>query len=321
MNPKLVKYLKAILPLSLGVFLIYYSINSATPEERERTYQYIINADLFWILLSVSMGVLSHFIRAYRWQFLLEPLNYSIKLSNSYMAIMAGYLANLGIPRSGEVLRGATIASYEKTSFEKVFGTIVTERVIDLLMLLIVIIITLVFQFDLLMSFFNDKIASPFISFAILIALIFVGVLGLKILKKSNHPFIKKVYLFGQGILEGIRSISLMKKKNTFIICTILIWILYVGMFYAVKFSIPETSTLTISAILVAFIAGSIAMSTTNGGIGVFPIAIASALVLFGIEKQAGEAFGWVIWGSQTAINILLGALSFILLPVLNREK
>lgn len=321
MNSKLIKFLKIILPLALGVFLIWYSIASATPEERQKTLQYIAQADPKWIILSVIMGIISHLSRAYRWKFLLEPLGYPIKLSNSFMAVMVGYLANLGIPRSGEILRSGTISTYEGVPFKKAFGTIISERVIDLLMLLLVIGITLLFQSELLLSYLEEKIASPFITLAILLGLLIAGIIFLKIIKTSSNPILMKLRNFGEGLLEGVKSISKIRQKRAFVFHTFFIWTLYIGMFYIVKFTVPETTSLSMGPILATFVAGTFAMSTTNGGIGAFPIAIATILLLFDIEKPAGEAFGWILWGSQTAINIIIGALSFLFLPILNREK
>ncbi|WP_438425973.1 lysylphosphatidylglycerol synthase transmembrane domain-containing protein [Aquimarina macrocephali] len=321
MNPKLIKFLKIILPLALGVFLIWYSIASATPEERQKTLQYITQADPKWVILSVIMGIISHLSRAYRWKFLLEPLGYPIKLSNSFMAVMVGYLANLGIPRSGEILRGGTISTYEGVPFKKAFGTIISERVIDLLMLLLIIGITLLFQSELLLSYLEEKIASPFITLTVLLGLLIAGIAFLKIIKTSSNPLLIKLRNFGNGLLEGVKSISKIRQKRAFVFHTFFIWTLYIGMFYIIKFTVPETTSLSIGPILATFVAGSFAMSTTNGGIGAFPIAIATILLLFDIEKPAGEAFGWILWGSQTAINIIIGALSFLFLPILNREK
>ncbi|MBQ4819985.1 lysylphosphatidylglycerol synthase transmembrane domain-containing protein [Aquimarina sp. MMG016] len=321
MHPKIIKILKIILPLTLGVFLIWYSIYSSTPEERLKTWQYISQADIKWVILSVIMGITSHLSRAYRWKFLLEPMGYSIKLSNSFMAIMAGYLVNMGIPRSGEFLRGGTIATYERIPFKKAFGTIISERVIDSLMLLSIIAITLFFQSQDLFYYFEEKIANTFILLAIVIGSVVLGIVFLKVIRRSTNPILIKIRAFGDGILEGVKSISKIKQKSAFIFHTFLIWFLYVAMFYVIKFTVPETADLSIGPMLATFVAGSIAMTTTNGGIGAFPIATAAILFLFDVDKPAGEAFGWILWGSQTAINIVIGALSFLFLPILNRGK
>lgn len=237
------------------------------------------------------------------------------------MAVMAGYLANLGIPRSGEVLRGATVASYEKIPFEKVFGTIISERVADLLMLLLIILITLLFQYDQLLYFFEENNINPIISIVVLLIFIFFGFWVVKFIRNSTSPRFKKIKEFLNGILEGMISILKMKNSAAFIFHTVFIWIMYIAMFFVVKYAITGTETLTLSSILVAFIVGSFAISVTNGGIGVYPIAVGAILMVFGVNQQDGEAFGWVIWGTQTFLNLVLGGLSLIFLPILNKTN
>lgn len=316
----MVKFLKITLPLLLGVFLIFLSINKSSEEERNQLYNNIVNADLFFVFLSISCGVLSHLSRAYRWKFLLAPLGYKIRLHNSFMAVMSGYLANLGIPRSGEVLRGASITTYEGIPFEKAFGTIISERVADLIMLLLILTIAFISQTKYILMVLDTYQINPFMGILVLIILFFLGVLFLKIIKKSTHPFIIKIRKFGIGILEGMKSILTMKNKYAFIFHTIFIWSMYLLMFYLVKFAVPGASIISFGQILVAFVVGSFAISITNGGIGVYPIAIGAVLALYGINQQTGEAFGWVIWSSQTLLNLVIGSLSIFLLPIINKK-
>src|SRR5690606_32181950 len=172
MKKRLPKILKTVLPLLLGLFLIWYSISTATPEERMALWQNIKLADPFWIILSIIFGALSHLSRAYRWKYLLEPLGYKPRLSNSFMAVMGGYLANFGIPRSGEVLRGATISTYEKIPFDKAFGTIVSERIADMVLLLLIVIVALLFQSQNLLDFFDSNSINPFATLLVLFSVI-----------------------------------------------------------------------------------------------------------------------------------------------------
>ncbi|MDR6299587.1 lysylphosphatidylglycerol synthase transmembrane domain-containing protein [Mesonia maritima] len=316
-----IKILKTLLPLALGVFLIFYSVNSATPAEREKLINNILEADPIWLVLSAFCGILSHLSRAYRWKYLLAPMGYKLRLHNSFMAVMAGYLANLGIPRSGEVLRGATIANYEDIPFEKTFGTIISERVADLIMLLIILGITIFFQANTILPYFQSHNINPFFTIIILLILIVFGIIFLKIIQRSSNPFLMKVKTFGKGILEGMKSILKMKNTFAFLAHTIFIWAMYILMFYLVKFAVPGTTDLSLDAILVAFVIGSFAISVTNGGIGIYPIAIGAVLLLFGIPKEDGEAFGWVIWGTQTLLNLVIGGLSMIFLPLVNPKK
>lgn len=321
MKKKLLKFLKTFLPLLLGIFLIWYSLSSATPAEREELWNNILLADLKWVYLSVFFGILSHVSRAYRWKYLLEPIGYKPHLPNSFMAVMGGYLANLGIPRSGEVLRAATISTYEKVPFDKAFGTIVSERIADLAMVLIITTFGFLIQTEHLVNYFRDNDINPFISIGIFLVLIIFGVAVLNLIRRSNHPFMVKIKDFARGLLEGMRSIVRMRKKKEFILHTIFIWVMYLLMFYVIKFALPETYSLSMAGFMAAFIVGTFAITTTNGGIGVYPIAMGAVLLLFDINQQAGEAFGWIMWGSQTLMVVILGGLSFLFLPLYNQKK
>ena len=234
---------------------------------------------------------------------------------------MVGYLANFGIPRSGEVLRGATIASYEKVPFEKAFGTIISERIADFLMLLLVIGLTLALQTEYLLRYFKENEINPLVTLLILCALLVIAVVGLKLIKRSEHPLMLKIKDFARGLLEGMKSILEMDNKTAFILHTIFIWVMYVLMFYVLIFAVPETATLPFGVVMVGFVIGSFAISATNGGIGIYPVAIGAGLLLFGVSKQGGEAFGWITWATQTLLVIVVGGFSFLFLPIYNRKK
>ena len=321
MSSTIKKSLKTILPIALGVFLVWYSYNSTTPENRREILFYIREANPFWVGISVLFGILGHVSRAIRWNFLLEPLGYRPKLSNNILIILMSYFANLGIPRTGEVLRATALTTYEHVPFEKGFGTIVTERVIDVIMLLLVILVTFLVQTDVILALLQDR------GFK-LSSLLLLGVAGIigaflffYFIKKSKNRFAKKIKHFIKGLLDGIFSIFKMEKKWLFLLHTFFIWGCYIGMLWVIKFTVPETMELTLSELLVAFVAGSFAMATTNGGIGLYPIAVSSALAIFGISSVSGDAFGWIIWIAQTLMVVVFGAISFLLLPLLNRNK
>lgn len=305
----------------LGIFLVWYSIGSATPAERQELLNNILTADPFWVAVSFILGTLSHLSRAYRWKFMLEPMGYKPHFANNFMAVMVGYLANFGIPRSGEVLRAATLSSYEKVPFEKGFGSIISERIADLLALFLIVIIALILQTEHLLTYFEANNINPILSILFLFLLTGLGVIGLYFIKKSRIPFILRIKKMAAGLLEGMRSIVKMKKKWAFIFHTVFIWTMYLLMFYTITFSVPEISGASIGAIMAAFIAGSFAISATNGGIGVYPVAIGAVLMLFGISKQGGEAFGWITWATQSLVVLIFGGLSFLILPIFNGKK
>lgn len=313
--------LKTILPILLGVFLVWYSYYSTSEKDRSEIIHYVKNADLFWVGVSVFLGILTHLSRAVRWNYLLQPLGYKPKLFNNILIILTAYFTNLGIPRSGEILRATALATYEHVPFQKGFGTIVTERVIDLVMLFLIVAIALFLQTDIIWGFLQQK------GFNLILLLILMGSgllvlsLGMYVVKKSNSKFALKLKTFLRGLLEGILSIFRMKNKWSFVLHTLFIWLAYIAMFWVIKYTVLETVDLSVSQLLVAFVAGAFAMSATNGGIGIYPIAVSSALAIFGISKVSGDAFGWIMWISQTLMIVVFGAISFLILPLWNRNK
>ena len=321
MSNSLKKTLKTILPIALGIFLVWYSYESTSPEDRAQIIKYIKEADLFWIGISIILGILSHISRAIRWNYLLLPLGYKPRLSNSILMTLIAYFANLGIPRSGEILRATALTTYEGVPFEKGFGTIVAERVIDVIMLLLIISLALVLQTTIITDFLQEK-GFNYTKIALLLGVGLLGALGVAyFIKKSTSAFALKLKDFLKGLLDGVFSIFKMKNKWAFIFHTFFIWGAYIGMFWIIKFTIAETVDLTVSQVLVAFIAGAFAMSATNGGIGLYPIAVSKALAIFGISKVSGDAFGWIMWISQTLMVVVFGAISFLVLPLWNRNK
>ena len=310
------KILKIILPLALGGFLVWYSLTIVSPE---KLATYFKNANYPWVLLGLIFGILSHISRAYRWKFLLEPIGFKPKFVNSFLAVLVGYLVNLILPRAGEVSRAAIMANYEKIPFEKGFGTIVAERLADLLMLFFVILIALFIQFD----FIWNLLIKNFDPLKIIgtLFLLIVGIFVVyKIIKKSSSTLAFKIKSFLFGLKEGLTSIFKMQKKWAFIVHTFFIWLMYIAMFWA---TIPAVDGLEIpfGGVLIGFIAGGFSIAATNGGLGLYPIAVASALALFGVDEVTGNAFGWIMWTAQTAMIIVFGGLSFLVLPIFNKVK
>lgn len=273
-----------------------------------------------WILLGVFLGLLSHLSRAYRWRFQLEPMGYNIKLSNSIMAVFATYLINYTIPRSGEVARATILANYEDVPFEKGFGTIVAERIADLLVMLGIIIITLFLQFDIIYDFLIEKFNPTKIVLGLVVLALSV-VLFSSLIKKSNSKLALKIKAFINGLIEGALSIFKMKKKWAYIFHTLFIWGMYVLMFYVTSLAIKDLHGVSTGAILIGFIFASFSIATTSGGIGAYPIAVNLAFAIFGIAEEPSIAFGWIMWASQTFMIIICGGLSLLYLPIYNRKN
>lgn len=322
MSKKIKKIIFISLPILFGLGLIWYSLSKFTPSDFESIKSSFKTAHYGWVLLSIILAIMSHLSRAYRWQFLLEPLGYKPKFVNSVLTVLVAYLLNLVIPRSGEVARAAAISKYENIPFQKAFGTIVAERVADVIMLFSIIGIAFFMQTKLLTEYlFKDDGSNPWNKVFLFGGIALVGFILYLVLKKSKWSFILKIKEFIKGLLEGVMSIIHMKKKGVFIFHTILIWTLYVLMFYTVTLALPETTNLPFGAIIVGFVIGGLSMALTNGGLGTYPIFVASALILYGVENNPARAFGWLVWTSQTLMVLVFGGLAMFILPIYNRKK
>ncbi|MDO6813928.1 lysylphosphatidylglycerol synthase transmembrane domain-containing protein [Tenacibaculum soleae] len=310
------KILKIILPLVLGGFLVWYSLSKVSIVT---LLGYFKEANYWWIALGLFFGILSHLSRAYRWKFLLEPMGYKPDFGNSTMAVLVAYLVNYAVPRAGEVSRAAVMTNYENIPFEKGFGTIVAERIADLVMMLSIIAITLFVQFDFIYELLTKNF-NPIKTATILVVLIVGGYLLTKYVKKAQAGIGLKIKNFVSGLIEGVTSILKMKHKWAFIFHTIFIWAMYVAMFWA---TIPAINGLNVpfGGVLIGFIAGGFSIAATNGGIGLYPVAVAGALALFGINEEPATAFGWIMWTAQTLMIIIFGGLAFLFLPIYNKNK
>ncbi|MDZ7612654.1 MAG: lysylphosphatidylglycerol synthase domain-containing protein [Flavobacteriaceae bacterium] len=226
------------------------------------------------------------------------------------------------IPRAGEIARASTISKFEKVPFEKAFGTIVSERIADVIILLGIIFLAFVLQTELISGYlFKEESPSSTLKWIFISGMAVFGFLFYRLLKNSANPIVKKIQLFVYGLFQGILSIFRMKKKWAFIFHTLFIWSMYILMYYVITFAMPETKNLPFGAIVVSFVVGSLSIALTNGGLGTFPVFVASALTLYQVPESAALAFGWIAWTAQTLMIIVLGGLSFIILPVYNRKE
>jgi len=290
---------------------MWYDLSSLSTKERHDTWEAIKSANPLWLVVSLVFALLSHLSRAYRWKFMLEPMGYKPKLWNSFSAVMIAYLANTFVVRTGEILRGVVISKSEDIPFEKAFGTIISERIADLVMLIIIMSAAVFLQSSELIEYFKTE-ANPVPAIIGLGVLLICGIIGLRVLRKSQHPFIVKVRAFGQGILDGVKSILNMKKNAAFIGHTLFIWIMYIGMFWIMTLTVPGLSGVSLGVILAAFVIGAFSMSATNAGMGLYPIAMAAIFAFFGFVKGDGTTFGYIIWGSQTIFNVLIGGICYL---------
>ncbi|MHC5201003.1 lysylphosphatidylglycerol synthase transmembrane domain-containing protein [Myroides sp. LJL119] len=314
MKKNINKITNLILPLLLGVFLVYYAYKQFTEEQIQEILQNFKDADYSYIALASLFSLISLWARAYRWRYALTYMGYKSNTTTNFMAICIGYLLNLTVPRSGEVSRALVIQKYNQIPFDKGFGSIVAERIVDLFCLLSCVVLALALQFDLLKNFLSQYI--PYNKLYLLVlAMIVLAVILWVIFTWVEHKIILFIKKKIQGVVEGLTSIAKMPNKKGFIILTLVIWLGYIATFYIAIYAIPQTSSLNFAAVMAAFVAGSFAVSFTNGGFGAFPLIITEVLLLYQIKAVSATAFGWILWTTQTAIVIILGCISFLALP------
>ena len=305
--------------MALGIALIVYQYNSFTAQQLLEIKGYFKNANYFYIFLSLIIATFGFISRAYRWKFTIEHLGYQSKFQNNLMAVCACYFMNLSVPRSGEISRAIILKKYEDVPFDKAFGTIIAERVVDTLIFFLFVIVAFFLQFDILKDFILETI--PFKKLLILLVVgvaLFISFILIWIY--SNWSIINKLKQKLSGLIEGMTSILKMEKKWSFLFHSFFIWFSYLLMFYVTIFALKETSTISFNAVIIGFVFGTLAIGFTNSGFGAFPVLVAQIFVLYGISNTVGTAFGWLVWTSQTALTILLGGLSFLFLPIFNRK-
>jgi hypothetical protein len=320
LKAKIGKWLSIILPLFLGIFLIYYSYNQFSEKDIQEIKKHFKNANYYYLNFSIFIAFLGSASRAYRWKYVLDHMGYKTSFANNFMAVSIGYLMNMTVPRSGEISRALVLKKYNNVPFDKGFGSIIAERIIDMIVLLVLIIVAFFVQYDVLKTFVLDKV--PLQNLILLLTIGFVLFITFILLYVySKMKFILKIKEKIAGLKEGILSIFHMKKKWSYLGHTIFIWFSYIYMFYIGLLVISETNMLPLSAVITSFIVGSVAIAFTNSGFGSYPFLMAKILLFYHISETAGSAFGWIIWTTQMLLLVFLGALSFLLLPILNRSK
>ena len=320
MPKPLISALRNLIPLGIGVFLIFYSLSSITSDQRLQIWSTVQQAHLLPILISVVFGIMSHLSRAYRWKYLLNPLGYHPKLKNLIGSVLVNYLSNLGIPRSGEVLRVTAIYTYEKIPFSKAVGTVISERVIDLVIMLLLVFSAVYVGGDWVKTELGESFGQ-LMSIYIIIVLLVAIIVFVLLINSERFSFMARIKNFFINICQGILSIGSVSNAYAFWAHTIFIWLMYIMMFWVIQFSLPLSATLGLDVILVGFVAGGLSIAVTNGGIGLYPLAVATVLNHYGMSYEIALAYGWIAWSSQTIMILIFGGLSFAFLPVINRKK
>jgi uncharacterized membrane protein YbhN (UPF0104 family) len=323
------KFLKIGFFFLLGIALIWWSLHQIPAEEWTK-FTLALKQSKLWIVFPVFIILgLSHFLRALRWRLIMEPLGYRPSIANTYLAVLIGYLANLAIPRLGEVLKCTLLAKYERVPAEKIVGTIVAERAFDVISLGIVFLLALGLQFNVIEAGWNQlksQAAAPVIDanegawkMYLLVGIGIVLIALFFILRKRIPTIVASIKNIISGIWEGVISATKLKQHNLFFLYSFGIWFLYLLATYVGLHATAGTESSFATAISCLAYA-SIGMILTPGGIGAYAYFMAKVLELNGVDYTLGLANGTLQWFSQFLIVIVLGGVSLIILPIINKQ-
>jgi uncharacterized protein (TIRG00374 family) len=313
--------------LALGMLLLYFAFRGIALDELGLTLR---NANFAWIGMSLMFAFLSFLSRARRWVLLIEPLGFKPSFKNTYHSLMVGYLSNFALPRLGEVTRCVTLGNREKIPVDSLIGTVIIERVIDLLMLLLIMLFLLFSWMEKFGTFFGEQVFEPirqkitdtlggmFVFWLIVMGSVALVVLLLFLFRKklSRFRLVLRIIRFLKGILDGLKTIYKMQRKWEFILHSFLIWFLYIMMTWVVVFALKETSSLTFVDGIFLLVIGGLGMSApVTAGFGAFHWITSRGLVyVYGLSLEQGGAYAILAHESNSLFTIILGTISYILL-------
>ena len=332
MNSRLFSFLKYLVLLIAAAALLFFAFKGM---DLKKIGQQILHANMLWVALSGLISVIAFVIRAYRWNLLIEPMGYSPSLKNTIYSLMVGYFANLAIPRLGEVSRCGALSKAESIPFNKLLGTVIVERIIDVISLLLCMLFAAIIEFKRLGSFFSENIFNPItnkfeqlanspLSITGMIVMLIVLAAVVIYFKRKNktkgtESAISKLI---KGFIDGLRSVANLKRPGRFIFHSILIWFLYYLGTYVAFFAFPFTAGLGAGAALFLLVASGLGMSApVQGGIGAYHLLVSQGLMLYGLSQQDGLTFATLLHTLQMLLVVIFGIISLILLFSANKKR
>lgn len=322
------KVLQYLISLAVAAILVWFTFKNI---DLNILWEKIKQADYRWVILSGMLALVAHWSRAYRWVLMLEPMGYRPSVFRTMLAVLVGYGANLIFPRAGEVARCGTLNKLENIPFEKSFGAVIAERIFDVIILLLLIFLNFILEFDRLkdffFKFFGEKFKNPLLlgGYALAGILVLVGAYFLfqknknKISQNAGYQKISKII---SGFSDGFLSVRKLKNSAAFIFHTILIWSMYFVMTYVLCFALPETANLSPLAALTVFVMGSIGMAApTQGGIGSYHFLVGSIVVLYGLSEQDGITLATFLHAMMGLFFVaFFGIIAFLLTLILPKK-
>ena len=322
MSKNLGNIIKLIFSLGLGILIVWLTTRQLTSDQIDTIKKIFTRADYMWVILGPVIGLFSNVVRAERWKMLLNSVGYEPKRSNVIYSVFVMYAGNLLFPRLGEVTRCSLLYKTDSIPIDKSIGTMVLERVVDMVTILLIGVLLMFFQYKLLFDLLNTTILAHYSetlsgtgTMLILFAIAALGLGSLYLLYRlRHHSVIGRVWQFVKGIFDGLSSIGRLNNPVLFIFYSILIWVMYFLMIFMCFRALPETAPLNMWAGLACLFFGGFAFIVSQGGIGAYPATVGAVLVLYHVAFEVGFAFGWLVWSLQTAGVILMGVLALMLI-------
>ena len=332
MKKRLGDILKFVVFLGIGIFFIYWFLLKLDAEEKAAIWQSFLSARWGWVWGVMAISLISHFVRALRWRLLFKPLKHSPTVNNTFGAVMVTYLANLAVPRLGEVMRCAMLRTSEKIPMEKSLGTVVTERIIDMLMFVVIVLLGFLLMFSSVKDFIYDSLSQKFSSLPTLAGIAAAGVILLAILfvvYKLFHDKLMKFSLYRKGVemlqgcVDGVKSILHLGPKSTllFLLYSLIIYFLYIAGGWVILNAFADTEQLGFQTAFVIYLFGSVGMMISQGGLGAYPVLVWQALALYDIGESTGLACGWLLWGSQQVVVLVIGLVYLVYFSLLKKKE
>jgi glycosyltransferase 2 family protein len=333
MKKRLLTILQYLFFLGLGLFFVWLTVKDIHHAQWLQIKDAVSRARHWLIVPALLFLFLAHYSRALRWKILMEPMGYHPSNFNVFAAVMIGYLVNAGVPRLGEVVKCSMLARYEKVRVDRLVGTIVMERAVDVVCLLVTFIAALIFEgqvinehiFAKFSSFFQDPSGHTSIRKVLIVlgAIAVVLTILYAVLKRFGHiDAVAKIKTVLKGILHGLGSIRIIRHKGLFLFHTVLIWTLYLAATTVGIYALQETSHLGIGGGLTTLVLGSIGMLIAPGGIGAYAWIVAKLMGWYGLDETTiGTALGWLLWSVQTLIILIGGLIFFALLSHHNKKR
>ena len=312
---KFISFLKFSLPLFLGLLLLFYAFKNI---QLDNFLSKLDQTRYGWVIGSIILSLLAYVARAIRWQLLLRAADQKVSTFRLTLAVYVGYLSNLAFPRLGEVIRCAVLKKTNQIPVSISIGTVVIERIIDSLVLLFFLIITLLFEFNLIITYLEDifstfRIALNGIIYTSLTLLTIFTIIVLMVLR-VHTPLSQRIKKIASEILKGMLTVTSIRRKYVFLVATVVMWLIYFLMSYMMFFALEETSNLSLKVGFMLLVSGGIALALpVQGGIGTYHVMIAMMLGLYGVENTTGLFLATLLHSSQVLSVVIFGGISLVI--------